>query len=92
MEEDENAYMAKIGDKYYTLSAAITYANSATEDVTISLLHDFYLAGKLTLNNTNGKTITFDGGGHAITYLATDLCFSIQQKGGRGYRVFDSLK
>ena len=82
LKEDPNAYVAKIGDMNYTLRDAITAANAATEDVTITLLHDVYIVSDTYINNKSGKTITIDGAGHTVTYLANSTLFSISQKAG----------
>ena len=82
LKEDPTAQVAQIGDMKYTLRDAIKAANASKEDVTIKLLHDVYVVNELYFNNKAGKTITIDGNGKTVTYLANATAFSITQKAG----------
>ncbi len=82
LKEDPTAQVAQIGDMKYTLKEAIKVANASKEDVTIKLLHDVYVVNELYFNNKAGKTITIDGNGKTVTYLANATAFSITQKAG----------
>ncbi len=82
LKEDPTAQVAQIGDMKYTLKEAIKVANASKEDVTIKLLHDVYVVNELYFNNKSGKTITIDGNGKTVTYLANATAFSITQKAG----------
>ena len=58
--EGYEAYIGTTG--YATFEDAVTAANAATEDVTITLAANVTLEANQTIKNTSGKNVTIDGG------------------------------
>lgn len=72
-------YLAKIGEKFYTLEGAADVANAAKSDTQINLLASYTLKS-IKLNNTAGKQITLNGNGKTITTSGTSNAFLVANK------------
>lgn len=85
LEQDCSGYVCKIGETpYFTLSEAITAANAAEENVTITMMGNAYVTS-CRVENALGKSITIDGNGYHIVTSGKDNSFDIHQTGGTVY-------
>ena len=82
LNDNQNAYAAQVGDEILMFKDAIAKANASETDVTIKLLADVHYSQTFHLNNTNGKTITFDGQGHTLNLYTTSHSIKIYQSTG----------
>lgn len=72
-------YLAKIGEKFYTLEGAAKVANAANGNTQIDLMAS-YTIGSITLKNTAGKQITLNGNNKTITTSGKSNAFLVGNK------------
>lgn len=73
----------KIGaTEYATFAEAVTAANAATEDVTITVLKDVTLPANQTIKNTNGKKISIVGADITVGGKTTKPTVTQEATGG----------
>lgn len=72
-------YLAKIGEKFYTLEEAAKVASAAKSNTQINLLANYTLKS-IELNNTAGKQITLNGNGKTITTSGSSNAFLVANK------------
>jgi len=89
VDEDDTAFVAKIGEKKYSsFTVALATANAASEDVVVELLADVTF-NTATIKNNYNKTITVKGNGHTITSGGGNHAFLLEQ--AEGEVIFENM-